>query len=279
MLEAIIAGIGYAGGVVCDKIVLSKNKVPVMRFIPLLFIWLCIITAIFLPFYGQVDWLKLYSFKYIFLFLAMILVAIIWNIYYYRGLEKEDLLEFEIIMLLSPLITIILAEIFLPSERSWTTFIAGILASAALIATRFRHHHLKIGKTAWLTIMAMVLMSFESILIKNLLVAISPVALYAIRTFILALVFLILYRPKLLSMSKTSFGLIIISAIFGVVQMVLKFYGFENLGVVETTMILILGPFLVYIFSSFYFKEKLYKRDILAGAFVLACILWVTFNK
>ena len=279
MFASIIASIGYAGGVVADKIILSKQRVPILRFIPLLFIWLCIITAIFLPFFAEVKWAEVISWRYLLLFSLMILVAVVWNYFYYRGIQREDLHEFELIMLFSPLATIILAEIFLPSERSSPVFLVGLLASIALIFSRLRHHHLKIGKTVWLTITAMLLMSFESILIKELLGAVSPVALYFTRTFIISIVFLLLYRPKLFDMTRNAYALTIISAIFGVVQMVLKFYGFQSLGVIGTTMILILGPFLVYIFSAFYFKEKLFKRDIFAALIVVACILWVTFKK
>jgi drug/metabolite transporter (DMT)-like permease len=278
MLEAIISSIGYASGIVADKIILSKKKVPVMRFVPLLFIWLCVITAIFVPKWGWIKWNELLSTKLLILLVLMVVIAVIWNIYYYRGIQKEEIHEFELIMLLSPLVTIIFAEIFLPKERDLSVFIAGLIASLALIITRFRHHHLKVGKTAWFTIFAMVLMSLESIIIKELLSVISPVSLYFIRTLIIAIVFLLLYRPKLFEISRDVFGLTIISAIFGVVQMVLKFYGFANLGVVETTMILVLGPFLVYFFSFFYFKEKLYKRDIFAALVVVASILWVTFK-
>lgn len=278
MLEAVIASIGYAGGVVVDKIVLSKFRVPVMRFIPLLFIWLAVITAIFVPLWGRFDFDQFTNSKYILLFLAMILVAVIWNIFYYRGIQREEIHEFELIMMLSPLITIVFAEIFLPSERSLPIFLAGLIASGALIATRFRHHHLKISTTTWQTILAMVLMSGESIIIKNLLAIMSPVTLYFIRTAIIAIVFLIMYRPKLLAMSREAYALIILSGIFGVVQMVLKFYGFVNLGVVETTLILILGPFSVYFVSGYYFKEKIYKRDIFAAAVVVGCILYVTFR-
>jgi len=278
MLEVVIASIGYAGGVIADKIVLSKYRIPVMRFTPLLFIWLCLITAIFLPYFGKVDWSLVIKWQAVLLFLAMILVASVWNIFYYKGIQKEDLHEFELIMLLSPLVTILLAELFLPSERSLSVFIVAIIASGALLATRFRHHHIKISKIAWQTLLAMVLMSFESILIMKLLAYFSPVALYFVRTFIIASIFLIIYRPKLLAFSKEAFALTIISAIFGVVQMVLKFYGFTNLGVVETTMILILGPFLVYFFSSYYFGEKVFKRDIAAAMVVVGCILYVTFK-
>lgn len=278
MLEALIASVGNAGGVVLNKIILSKNKVPVNRYIPILFVWLSIITAIFLPRWGWINWEEFLTTKYIVLFVLMIVVACFHNVYYYRGIQKEDIHEFELIMLLSPLVTIVLAEIFLPSERDISVFIAGIVASVALIATRFRHHHLKIGKTAWLTIMAMVLISFEAILIKEVLYVISPVSLYFIRTAIIAVIFLTLYRPNIAKISKEVYAMMIITAVFGVVQMVLKLYGFVNIGVVGTTMILILGPLMVFVFSFFYFKEKLYKRDIVAAVVVVAMILWVTLK-
>ncbi len=278
MIESIIASIGYAAGIVVDKITLSKYKVPVMRFIPLLFVWLAIITAIFLPKYGGFDYSHISDYKYILLFVLMIVLALTWNIYYYRGIQKEEIHEFELIMLLSPLVTVLLAGIFLPAERSLTTFIAALVASVALIATRFRHHHVKIGKVAWMTIGAMILMSGESIVIRQLLDVFSPVTLYFTRTAVLALAFIIIYKPKMMVMKKEAYALTIISAIFGVVQMVLKFYGFKELGVVETTLILVLGPFLVYFFSAFYFKEKLFKRDILAAIIVILCVLYVTFG-
>jgi drug/metabolite transporter (DMT)-like permease len=277
MLDVIIASIGYAGGVVADKIILSKHKTPVLRFIPLLFVWLAIITAIFVPLWGTIS-IGDINLKYSLLFVLMIALAVTWNIYYYKGIQKEEVHEFELIMLLTPLMTIIFAEIFIPAERSLSTFIAGLIASGALIATRFRHHHLKISKTIWQTMLSMVLAALESIVITELLHIFSPVMLYFVRTAIISVVMILIFRPKLLDISRDVFGLTILSAIFGVVQMVLKFYGFQNLGVVETTTILVLGPFLVYFFSASYFKEKLYKRDIFAAVVVVASILWVTFR-
>jgi drug/metabolite transporter (DMT)-like permease len=277
VFDAIAASLGYAGGVIADKFVLSKYKVPVMRFIPLLFIWLAIITGIFLSRWGGFKLSVLADWRYMGLFVLMILVAAIWNVLYYQGVQKENLHELELIMLLSPLATIIFATMFLPSEREWGVFIPGIIATFALLATRFRKHHIKIGKTAWRTIAAMLLMSFESILIKELLGVFSPVTLYFARTVVIAVIFLVLYRPKLLSMPRNAFALTILSAVFGVVQMVLKFYGFQSLGVIETTMILILGPFLVYLASAFFFRERLYKRDVFAATVVVMCILYVQF--
>ena len=277
MFQVIIASFGYAGGVIADKIILSKDRVPVMRFVPLLFIWIAIITGFFLPQWGEIHQNIFQQWQYVGLFALMIVVAITWNILYYQGIQKEDLHEFELIMLLTPIATIALASIFLPSERDAGILIPAFIAAIALLATRFRKHHASIGKTAWKTIIAMVLMSFESILIKELLHVFSPVSLYFFRTLVLAIVFVLLYRPKLFSVPTRAYALTILAALFGVVQMVLKYYGIDSLGVVETTMILVLGPFLVYIASAILFKEHLYKRDLAAAAVVVACILYVEF--
>lgn len=278
MFSAIIASLGYAGGVLADKVILSKYKVPVLRFIPLLFVWLAVITATFLPKFGGLH-PQLLNWKIVLLGIAMIVVAVLWNVFYYQGIQKENLHEFELIMLLSPLVTIMFAELFLPSERNITTFLASIVASFALIFARFKSHHLKVSKVAKRTIISMVLMSFESILLKELLSVFQPVTLYFIRTLIIAAVFMLMFKPKILQMPTMAFGLTILSALFGVVQMVLKFYGFQNLGIIETTMILILGPFLVYIGSSVWFKEKLFKRDVAAALVVVLCILYVQFGQ
>lgn len=277
MFEAFIASLGYAGGVIADKIVLSRYRVPIMRFLPLQFIWLAAITAVFLNRWGKLNLDVVLEWRTLVLFAVMIVIAVIWNILYSQGIQKEDLHEFELIMLLSPLATIIFATIFLPSEREWGILIPGVIATATLVITRFRKHHAKISRTAWRTIIAMLLLSFESILIKELLGAFSPVSLYFFRTLAIALTFIILYRPKLMEMPRNAFALAILSAIFGVTGMVLKFYGFQSLGVVETTMILVLGPFFVYSASNLLFKEHLYKRDVFAAAVVILCVLYVEF--
>ena len=277
LFEVILASVGYAGGIIANKFALSKFRVPVMRFIPLLFIWLAIVTAIFMPRFGGFEFNLFFQWRLMVLFILMIVVAVTWNIFFYQGIQKESLHEFELIMLFTPLATITLATIFLSDERNMTIIIPGLIASSALIISRFRHHHVHIGKTAWKTIIAMFLISLESILIKGLLVAFTPVSLYFVRTLVIAAVFLIMYRPKLLAMSSVAFFLVIISAIFGAMQMILKFYGFENLGVIETTMILVLGPFLVFSASAIFFQERLHKRDMLAATIVVLCVLYVQF--
>lgn len=278
MLEAIIASIGYAGGVVIDKIILSVYLVPVRRFIPWLFIWLAVITVFAVYIFGGHYNPLMIEPKYLYLFALMLAVAFTWNIFYYQGIQREEVHEFELIMLFSPLATIILAEIFLPSERSIPTFIAGSIASLALLASRVEKKHLRLSPYWKQLFVATILIAVESIIIKNLLAVYDPTVLYLARTAFLAIAFLIVYRPKLLQISKNAFALTIATAFFGVVQMVLKFYGFASVGVVETTLILILGPVLVYFLSNFFFKEKLQKKTAISAVIVIACVLYVVLN-
>jgi drug/metabolite transporter (DMT)-like permease len=279
VLEAIIASIGYAGGVIIDKIILSIYLVPVRRFIPWLFIWLAVITTFAVYIFGGRYNPAILERNYLILFVLMIVVAFIWNLYYYEGIQREEVHEFELVMLFSPLATIILAEIFLPSERSIPTFIAGSVASLALLASRVEKRHLRLSPYWKQLFAATILMAAESIIIKKLLAVYDPTVLYLVRTAILAIIFLIVYRPKLLQISKSAFALTIATAFFGVVQMVLKFYGFASVGVMETTLILILGPVFVYFLSSFFFKERLQKKTAVSALVVIGCVLYVVFTN
>lgn len=277
MIEAVISSIGYAGGVILDKIILSVYLVPVRRFIPWLFIWLAAISVFAVYIFGGKLTSQVFEPHYLLLFLLMIVVAFTWNLYYYEGIQREEVHEFELVMLFAPLATIVLAEIFLPTERSVTNFVAGTIASVALLASRIDKRHLKLSRYWKQLFVATFLIAVETIIIKKLLTAYDPSVLYLVRTTVLALAFLAVYRPKLLQVSKKAFALTIATAFFGVVQMILKFYGFQSLGVVETTLILILGPVLVYALSSFFFRERMQLRTGISAIVVLACVIYITF--
>lgn len=275
MLETIIASIGYAGGVIIDKIVLSVYLVPVKRFIPWLFIWLAVISGFCVVLFGGRLHLTDVKLNVWLLFAFMLAVAFVWNLFYYQGIQREEVHEFELVMLFSPLATIVLAELLLPTERSLSTFIAGVIASIALLLSRVEKKHFSLSPYWKQLFIATFLIAFESILLKKLLSDFEPTVLYFFRTTVLAVMFIIAFRPKLLQISKNAYGLTIITAFFGVVQMVLKFYGFANIGVVETTLILILGPIIVYLLSNIIFKERISTKTSIASLIVIACVVYV----
>ncbi|MBD3247341.1 EamA family transporter [Candidatus Pacearchaeota archaeon] len=52
------------------------------------------------------------------------------------------------------------------------------------------------------------------------------------------------------------------------------YYGYLTLGVVFTTLIIMLGPVFVYIFAKIILKEKLQKRNIIAAAVIVVCVIY-----
>ena len=273
-----LAAIGNVFGVIVDKIALSRERIPLDVFQTFLFLFLCFFTAIFVPFLGKINFSLAFSNTYLLIFVMMVATAIVWNIFYYKGLQKESLNEFELIIIMTPLMTTFLAGLFLVEERNWTVIQASVVASLALILSHLRRRHLVFSRHSLGLIICVFLISLEMIFQKLLLKVYPPASLYFLRTLVIFIFFYILWRPKISKISLKSHGLIIASAAAGAMQMILKFYGFGIFGIVYTTLIMTLAPILVYFASAFIFKEKLAKRTIIAATVILACIVWATLK-
>lgn len=272
---ALIAALTQAGGIIIDKITLTRRQVELKVFIPIVFLFLFLLSAILLPFLGHVsaDFFKLNT---LILFVLMIITAIIWNVFYYRGAQAEKVHEFEMIVIFQPLVTIILASFFLRSEQNWPIVVVSIIASLALILSKIGKEHFKITPSSAGLILAVVLMSIELIIIDVLLKVISPVAIYCVRTGILAIFFWLYYKPHVERVADHNVQLILFSSIFGVIQMVAKFYGFQTMGVVLTSLILILAPILTYTLSTFFLHEKLHWKQTVSFVIILICVIFAT---
>lgn len=272
---AILATLSQVGGVFVDKITLTRHRVEIRVFIPILFLFLVLTTGVLYPFLGEIDpsYLEL---KYILLFLGMLICALIWNIFYYRGIQSEKIHEYELIIMFQPLLTILLAVLILKGERNFPIIIASIIAAISLVIAHIKKQHFSFSNGAWNLIGAVVFMSIELIIIDILLKVYSPVALYFIRTGILFIFFYFYFRPRINQIDKTNLWLILASATLGTIQMVSKFYGFEAYGIIYTSLILILSPILVYILSAIFLHERLKTRTILSFVVILGCIVYAT---
>jgi len=273
---ALIAAISQASGVIVDKIILTRKRVEVHVFIPALFMFLMLLTAILMPSLGKVS-TEFLSVKYIGIFLAMLVAAIIWNVFYYRGIQKEKVQELELIMMFQPLFTIFLAAVLVERNINAHVFIASVVAAMALIVAHLRKMHFQFTEYTSGLILAVVFMSVEIILQKILLEVFSPVALYFTRTLVIFLFFYFYYRPRMEQISSVNTWLILTSSALGVAQMVTKFYGFETYGVIYTSLVLILAPVLVYMLSRITLHERLKVRTVVCAVVILGCILYATF--
>lgn len=274
-----IAAITQATGILIDKIVLSKQKFGHRPFIVLLFFFLWLFTAPLIFFIGKVNFSYPFGIEFLALFFLMIILAFGWNIFYYQGLEKERVQDFELIIMLHPLVTILLASLILPIERQEPVLIASLIASFALILAHLKKAHLVFDIYSLRLIFGIILMGLEIIVIKTLLIIFSPASLYFFRTGLLFILFGIIWLEKMKNLSPKGINLIILTAFLGMIQMVLRFYGYRDLGIIYTTLILTLSPILVYLATLLILKERLQKRVVFAAGVILGCIIYASLVK
>jgi len=276
MFSALVSALSSAGGLIIDKIILAKRGVPLKVFIPVVFVFLFVLTLVFTPFYGYIHWQQALQPSGLFLLILMAIIAMAWNVLVCQSLQRESLHQHEVIIMTGPIVTIVLAAIFFQSEFNLTVFVLAVIASLAMLIARAEPRHFKFDKMSYNLFLAVVLMSVENIIIRELLHAYSPVALYAVRTLILAIFFGIYYRPSSKEMAKSPLLLIGLSAAIGVISMVTKFYAFESLGVIYTTLISTLMPIVVFLGSWEILHERIRPRVVVASIIILACVVVAT---
>ena len=279
MFFALIAALCGAGGDVANKIVLGRFKTTLREYLPIVFLMLTIISLFLIPINYKFDQQQAFNSDNLLILGIMIVSALVWNIMLAKSMQTEPLHEYETIILTVPLFTVILAAIFFPAERNLPIFLTGIIASVTLLAFKMKKHHLALTKNARRTALAVIFIAIEVVCLRHLLNFYSPSLLYFIRVAILAIAFLIIYRPTFRLLPKQYLGLAVAS-MFGTGVMVLKYYAFVRIGVVFTTIILLLSPFLTYGVSYFYLKErKDFRRDFICALIIIACIVYSTIMR
>lgn len=279
MIALAISVITGSLGVVIDKFILSRRHLSVHIMAPLQFLFLFLITAILVPWIGRFDVAKALEPVSMILFIVMVVMAVIWNVFFYRAIKRESLQEVELIVLLGPLVTTLLSALFLPDERNLRVVGAAIVASFILLAAHFERRHLIFGKAATMLILAVVVMSVESILIKQLLQVWSPAALYLARTFYVFLFFNFLVRPNFEHLTSKSVLWVIASASVGVTYMVSKFYGYQNLGIVYTTLVLAIQPSLTLLIGKIWLREPIKPKYLIATLAIIIAVIYGTLGR
>ncbi len=272
MFSVLLASLAYAGNILIDKIVLSRRKVAISDYIPLLFVFIFFCTLLTLPWLGGINWALAASRTYGFYFILMILLAIMSNIFYYQGLKKEKLLEFELISMLTPLFIVLMAAVFFPEEFNLPVMIAALVGTLALFLSHLRKHHLDFGKYEIHLLLAVILMAMEVMVQQELLAVYSPATLYALRTGTLALFFTIYYKPNIKTIADFDFRMVFLAAALASIYFILRLYGFQIIGITFTTLILLISPILVAWISARANNEHIQRRSIIAFIVILLSV-------
>lgn len=272
MFILFLAVLGDAGNLLIDKYNFLRTKISPQQYNFGLFLFLGLFSALSLFwFYGD-NHFHLVAFSWL---LTVIIVALVWNIGYAKALSKENLDEIESFILFTPLVTTILARIFL-HEQNDKIFVATLIASLAFIFAHIKRDHLAFHKTQKYLAGVIILMSFESILIKQALNYFSPALLYTLRSVAVWLVFVALYNKEAHNIRPKAWWFLALSGVLGSMYKIAQFAGFANYGVIYTTLILMLAPLIILVFDKFWLKEKLHWRHILSIIIIVGVIVYAT---
>jgi drug/metabolite transporter (DMT)-like permease len=278
MIVPFVAATLSAITLIAEKFILSYQKVNYKAFNVFIFGALFAITAVFFPKFG---WIKPEAAQTYFIVIGilMVLTATAWNILLSQALQKEQVIEFELIQMLEPVLVIFLATVIFTSERSMYILPAAVVGAIALIIGHIKKHHIYFDKYAKYLLLAIVLMAIEAIFNKIMLQVMSPVALYMVRTFFIFIVMWTFLRPSFETVKLKSGLSMFGTAALAVAQMVLYYTAIASEGLVYTTLVFILSPVLVYIFSMVIYKEKLKLRTAISFAIILACIIFASLME
>jgi len=240
------------------------------------FIWITILGLTLSPWLVHIERQALSS-HYLVLIVLMTILAANYNFLYYYGLKSEHLAEIEPFFLFNPLVTILIASLFYPSERFWQLYVAIVIAGILLAWSHIKKHHLSLGKPLLAVLGFSLLFGLEAVIIKQLLVVYSPVALYLVRVITTALFIWILEKGRIPMLTLKQLPYFIFLAAGALLVNSLIYTSYKLSGISSTIFVIILSPILVYALSVLFLREKLIWKNVISSIAIVLLVIWVTF--
>ena len=216
---------------------------------------------------------------YLWLLLALAFLAANYNLLFYFGLKYEKVSEIEPFLLFNPVVAIVIASLFFANERSWHVYLAAAIASIALAWSHLDHRHIKLNKPLLAIVGFALLHGIEVVVIKELLMVYSPLALYLVRCIITVLFLWIVERGKIKKITPQQIPFFLLIAVGAVITSVLIYTAYHGIGIGLTMAVLFLSPILVYLLSVVYLREKLQWKNLVSSAVIVGTIIWLTIVR
>lgn len=248
------------------------------------FLIICIVMIPFLFFFWQLKPEAL-KFNNLLIFIAIVITALIANLLIFYSLKRETLSEFEPIRLTQPLFTILLVFIlsfFMPvysDEKNPLIIMLALIASITLIIAHIKKHHLMFDKYIIAGLAGSFLFSIELVLSKMILPYFSSWSFYFLRCIFILIIAWIIFRPNFKKIDKQTHYLTLIVSLIWIIYRIILYWGYESLGIIFTTILLILSPVFIYIFARIFLKEKITKKEIISSIIIILCVITATFQK
>ncbi len=274
----ILGALALAVGTILQRSILRRKNVDIKVYHVLEFLAIVIVMLPLIYFFWKLEPEAL-QLKNVLIFGSVIFFSIIANLFTFYSMKWEKVSNLEPAKILEPLFVILLAIVFSfffksLYEKNLNVILPAIIAATALILSHIKKHHLSFNKYFLAAIAGSFFFALELVISKLILNFYSPISFYFLRSFTIFLVSLILFRPKFKKIDKKVYGYIFLTGLTWVIYRVIVYYGYLNIGVIFTTLVLMIAPILIYVFAYIFLKEKIRWRNIVASIIIIACILY-----
>lgn len=257
-----------------DKVALSFRGVNYKSFnavsFPLSFLGAVLLFIIVRPplslelFSGNAKWLLL----------AWVGVSVFTNLIFYRALENDTLGEMQIAGLLKDVLIIAVSSTVFADERNILIIIPALVASSSVVWSHWEQRRFQIKKTtllfvAYSLIAAPTIASISKVLLHTW----DPVSLQMVRWGMVSVIVLSLFFRSVRRIPRSAFPLLILTNFLSVAGWALYYYSYQRSGIIYTVLLFSLQPFLVYLASLIFLKEKFHPRKTAAFMIVLVSII------
>ncbi len=283
MIWPFFGALALATGTVIERLVLMKKSVSVKFYQVAQFLAIVLVMLPFIPFFWKFS-PDFFTTKNILVFAGIIIFSLLANYFTFYSMKWEKLGKLESAKITEPLFVILLSFAFsfifgtALYGRNPNILIPALIAAAALIFSHVKKHHLKFNKYYLSALLGSLFFATELILSRLILDNFNAITFYFLRCASILLISLIILRPKLHNNlnSKTVLQILVTGGIWFVYRTIV-YFGYVNLGVVETTLTIMLGPVLVYLFAWKFLKNKLTWKQLVTAGIILGCVAYAIF--
>ena len=265
-------------GTILEKKVLRRNGLKSTNYTVYEFFAIVVAMSTFVWAFWRVD-AEALQFWNLMRFALIVVISVAANLFIFYSLKREKVSEFEPIWLMQSIFVIILAFIFYSSERNWISFVLGIIASLALILAHVKKHHLVFDKYNISAVLGSLLFAIELVISKPILYLYNPFAFYFLRCFFILIICYALFRPNGKDLNR-GYSLIILSiGLIWAFYRAIIYWGYENMGIISTTLLFILSAVFTFLFAAIFLKEKPTIRQIVSAIVIVICVVLSIFWK
>jgi drug/metabolite transporter (DMT)-like permease len=277
----VLGAVAIGAGTILERLVLKKKDISVKTYQTASFIAVVLAMLPFIYFFWRLDFQAL-QLNSLLIMGIVIVFSTIANLFLFYSLKWEKVSNLEPARILEPLFTIILAVIFSffvegLYDRNFHVVVPALIAGLALVFSHIKKHHLEFNKYFIAMVLGSLFFSLELVTSRLILDFYSPITFYFVRSFFVLVLSFVILRPKFTGLDTKVKWTIFITGSIWVLYRIIVYYGYQTIGVVFTTLIVMLGPVFTYLFARIFLKEKLEWRNIAAAAIIVMAVLYALF--